>query len=221
VGLQSLGIATFEALASFVSPGDAANLAAVARSVEARPFAVGAWIAVSAALAARLHRAAVRGASAQAFTAAVALIAATTALVSTTFFRDLARSQSIAPFARAATAAVPDSAALYYYPGRGKVAELSFARSFEYAATFYARRTVTVIDDIEDVRDAERFVLILPLPSLSALERLASDAGPGRAYSLREIARHTYGGNPRRVPVVAVEARASGAGHGAGAADVR
>jgi hypothetical protein len=85
---------------------------------------------------------------------------------------------------------------------------LYFFRSFEYAASFYARRPLKVIHDLEDAGYGRTIWFVAAEPTLRALRSSAAPDGSGAPseYSFAEVARYTYGDNPRRTAVVFVEA---------------
>jgi hypothetical protein len=204
VALQACGVPTFPVFGGFLSAGDRANLSAVTSSLATRPITVGAWTAITSSLTVMLALAIRHGAWRRAFGSMALLVAATVMITAPTFFRDLAETQSIASFVAEAVDRAPEAEALYYYSSTSAHSELSFFRAFEYAATFYARRPLRVVDDPHSAGIDDRLLFLAAEPSFVELERRATtEKTDGVRY--RAVARYTYNDNPRRVPVVLVE----------------
>jgi 4-amino-4-deoxy-L-arabinose transferase-like glycosyltransferase len=200
--LQSLGVATFALFAPVLSPGDQANLAALATIVERHALATLAWAAFTAVFAMLLARSLRRGALRPACAATALMVWGTAAFGGATVFGELARSQSVKTFIDSAVARLPPEAPLYFYAASSTDAELYFFRSFEYAATFYAERPLTVVHDLADAGEGRKIWFVAADPTLRAL----SSRSAHTEYRFTEVARYTYGDNPRRTAVVFVEA---------------
>jgi 4-amino-4-deoxy-L-arabinose transferase-like glycosyltransferase len=202
VALQSLGVPTFALFIRAMSEADQANLAALARAVESRPLALACWLLAIALLVAAFERGISRGRWRTAFAALALVVATTTSFAATTVFRDVARSQSVKPFIESALARVPPGYPLYFY---GAEPDLTFFRSFEYAASFYARRPLELLHDLDAARPGEAVWFLAAEPTIEHLREVSSEvASP---YRFVEIERYTYGDNTKRTPLVFVEAR--------------
>jgi hypothetical protein len=188
-----------------LSPGDAANLTPVARSLAAHRVLVIAWFICTLVAARVFSRAVCECEWRTAFATVAVVVAGSTAMFAATVFRDVAQTQSVKPFVTQVTAQVPDGDPLYYYAGGKDPAEMYFFKAFEYAAGFYAGRPLRVIDHIYVPTNASMW-FITAEPTLEELGREAASRN-GEPWSFRVLARFTYGDNPRRAPVVFVEAR--------------
>ncbi len=203
-GAQSRGLPALGWLAPWLGPSDAANLRAVAESLQRHETAVSAWAtAVVVASAWLITRA--RAASIAGVIGSMALLAGCTiAFAGATIFRDLAATQSIKPLILAARAKLePHDPLVFFTGGDDSAGGLYFFQAFQYAAGFYGQRELRVVDDLDELAASEVRVFLTPAPVFAELRRPRPRGGRAPAR-VRAVMRYTYGGNPKRVPVVLV-----------------
>ncbi len=188
VGTQASGVPIANGIAPWLSRGDAANLTVVMESIERHSGLVALWASAALLLAAGLYAAARAGRRKLLLACAAAFVIATELVAASSFHRELAQRQTIAPLIEQTRGIVPPDQELYFY------------RGFEYAAVFYARRAIPRIDSVGELaRSGPVWLLLRETQRPGLLEELAAAGDETRA---EEFARYDVGGNSRRQPLL-------------------
>lgn len=193
--LHAAGIQAVFFVEPLLSRTDAANLPAVAATLDASPWLVLAWSVSVLLLVLATTAASMRGRRLTVFCCVSLLVAASQLSLPITFQQDIGRSQGLKGFMQRVVSAVPGDDPLYLFG------------FFDYGAVFYAGRDLPPLPEpalLDDSGEDEKKLWIL------AREGSVADLSAALNYHFEEVMRYTYGDNQRREPLVLLYVTAHG-----------